>query len=516
MRILLADDDPGRGKRLSEACAAAGHILDRAIHGAAALEMALERVPALIICPIDLPIIDGARLSEILRGNPRTRDARFIFLVDDVLETPVGMAARDGVLEAPWTEAELADQIEHSRDGDRKREALPSHSQSEVAGSLEQLSLPDLLQLFLGSRRTGLLNVCPKTAGDSGTLSLDAGQVVSASVQTARGATLRGEKALFRLLSWNSGHFEFSSMPIAVEHPIERSTRALLLEGARQLDEWDRLREKLPPAAANLRLRISHSRLPEIVHPLWRQVLDAAATDSRLASIVDRCPAPDYQVLRAIQDLLARGALGVASLSPESRESGPGTLELLTQKQVRRIGDWMDSQRTRPGNLLKVLLLPSSPAALGCLMDALEAEGGLTRRRRRLGATDSPLGQVGMLGELPLGDELCLRLVGISADPLFAPLLEVASHGALGGLALLDPPPGEAAGALGPAISSLIRRSGRPIVPLCTGPLGSKPGDSGRLQSGIPELDETPLLALPQDSAGLRGTLQNAFARLVP
>ncbi|MFQ5696951.1 MAG: DUF4388 domain-containing protein [Myxococcota bacterium] len=514
MRILLADDDPGRGKRLSEACAAGGHIIDRAVHGAAALEMALERVPALIVCPIDLPIIDGARLAEILRGNPRTRDARFLFLVDDVLETPVGMDVRDGVLEPPWGDAELGDQLERMRDP--APDPLPSRAQSEVAGSLEQLSLPDLLQLFLGSRRTGLLAVSGASDAGAGSLALDAGQVVSASVRTAEGLSLTGEKALFRLLSWRTGHFEFSPTPVEVEQRIERSTRALLLEGARQLDEWDRLRPKLPPQAARLRLRISRSRLPDIVHPLWRQVLDTAASDAPLSSIVDRCPAPDYQVLRAIQDLMARGALAVVSPAPEVRDTTPAPAELLTPKQVRRIGDWMDSQRTRPGRELKVLVLPSSETALACLMDALEAEGGLARRRPARDPSGSTLAQVGTLAELPLGEELCLRLVGVSADPLFAPLLDVASHGALGGLAVLDGSPDESARTLGAAISSLIRGSGRPIVPLATTLQARRAAESGRLRSGIPELDATPLLALPADPAGRRGALQNAFARLVP
>ena len=70
MRILIADAEGLRAKELAEACMASGHSVERVAHGAAALELALERLPELVICPLDLPIIDGGRLAEILRSNP--------------------------------------------------------------------------------------------------------------------------------------------------------------------------------------------------------------------------------------------------------------------------------------------------------------------------------------------------------------------------------------------------------------------------------------------------------------
>ncbi len=102
MRLLIADHDRGRAKAISEACTGRGHLVEIAPHGASALELALERVPEAVICPIDLAVIDGVRLAEILRGNPRTRTVSFIFFVNDELDAPISMDSRDATVVAPW------------------------------------------------------------------------------------------------------------------------------------------------------------------------------------------------------------------------------------------------------------------------------------------------------------------------------------------------------------------------------------------------------------------------------
>ena len=112
MRLLVADHDRGRAKGVAEACTGRGHIVEVAAHGATALELSLERIPEAVICPIDLAVIDGVRLAEILRGNPRTRGTSFIFLVNDELDAPISMDSRDATVVAPWHEADVLDHVD--------------------------------------------------------------------------------------------------------------------------------------------------------------------------------------------------------------------------------------------------------------------------------------------------------------------------------------------------------------------------------------------------------------------
>jgi len=514
MRILLADDDSARGKALAEACAACGYLVDRAAHGAAALELALERVPSVVLCPVDLPIIDGTRLAEILRGNPRTRSASFVFLVEDELDAPVSMDVRDRVASAPWEEGEVLRQIE--RILEREARYPETRPESQVEGRLAQISLVDLLQLFHVNRRTGTLRVACDSSGShyaeqKGSIELDAGHIATADVGAPGGVRIVGEKALFRMMAWPDGRFEFAPGPVSPKHRIERTTRVLVLEGTRQLDEWERIRAELPPLDAQLRLRISRDKIPGVVHKLWREVLDAVAMDGSLRSVVDCCSSPDYQVLRAVHDLLRRGALSATrptQLPDEAPRERSG--DLLTRSQLQRIRDWMDTQRTRPGSLIKVPVLPGSRTALEALLDALSACSGFARRRS-LPLEASPLDSFGTLGELRVGNGLAFRFVAVSPEQGFAPLWAVVAHGALGSLVALDDADCEG---IAEAAAALSETSERPLAAVIVGRSGA--GEQ-RLRSGVEALDQAPALELGAGTPNERLELiRSVFARLVP
>jgi CheY-like chemotaxis protein len=293
MRVLIADHEVGRAKGLVEACLSRGHVVDRAGHGAAALEIALERVPEVIVCPIDLAVIDGSRLAEILRGNPRTRNTSFVFLVNDELDAPLALGSRDATVVSPWAEGDILDDIDAVEErGSRFGEVRPD---SEIEGKLAQISVVDLLQIFQMNHRSGTLRVIAPGNSGSAAVLLREGQVVDAVVPLPDGTTVNGDKALYRLLRWSEGRFEFIPGPAGSDAArITKGTRVLLLEGMRHKDEWDRVIAELPPLDSRLRV-VRPAEAANEIHPLTVEVLEAAAAYRRADAIVDHCSAPDYQ-----------------------------------------------------------------------------------------------------------------------------------------------------------------------------------------------------------------------------
>ena len=87
-RVLVADGDTTRAGKIEQACAQRG-FATRIVHqGAAALEAALAEVPDVVVCQLALPLIDGSRLAGILRANPRTRDAKLVYLGERPTDAP--------------------------------------------------------------------------------------------------------------------------------------------------------------------------------------------------------------------------------------------------------------------------------------------------------------------------------------------------------------------------------------------------------------------------------------------
>jgi len=107
---------------------------------------------------------------------------------------------------------------------------------SAMQGRLEEVPLPDLLQLLGTSRKTGLLEL---QAGDEkGEIHLSGGRVVGCRVE---GRDLPPRESFFHVLAWSEGAFALG--PPATVLPqagFEESTEALLLDGMRLLDEGRR------------------------------------------------------------------------------------------------------------------------------------------------------------------------------------------------------------------------------------------------------------------------------------
>ena len=99
-----------------------------------------------------------------------------------------------------------------------------------VTGSLNEMPLPELLQVLSHGGKTGRL-VLRFDAG-AGEVHLKAGRVVHAILDDQV-----AHEAFYRLLAKTGGEFAFESSFQPTEAQITDSTEALLLEGMRRLDE---------------------------------------------------------------------------------------------------------------------------------------------------------------------------------------------------------------------------------------------------------------------------------------
>jgi Domain of unknown function (DUF4388) len=110
---------------------------------------------------------------------------------------------------------------------------------SNLKGSLESISLMDVVQLLNVNRKSGRLQL--GSGRQSGVLHFHNGEVVNAEL-----GGLKGEMAAFEILEWVSGTFDFvpSSAPMAMV--IRRSVQDLLMDAARISDSRKRLRSIFP------------------------------------------------------------------------------------------------------------------------------------------------------------------------------------------------------------------------------------------------------------------------------
>jgi hypothetical protein len=178
-----------------------------------------------------------------------------------------------------------------------------------MSGSIEEIPLPDLIQLLSTSRKSGVLMVRSDAA--AGRLFLRKGQIYFANLEN--NARVGSRKAIMRMLSWTAGSFELEppdESPVAEE--LEDSTEALLMDGMRQLDEYRVQIDKLPSFSAAI-------TIPKPLEPKLRDlgpeeldVFQVAAEVDTLSAVFDRSPHTDLVIAEKLRALLEKGYLTAA------------------------------------------------------------------------------------------------------------------------------------------------------------------------------------------------------------
>jgi hypothetical protein len=193
----------------------------------------------------------------------------------------------------------------------RRHDEMPSGGRNAggaktMSGAIDEIPLPDLLQLFGSSKKSGVLVV--RSDEDIGKIYMRKGIVYFATINDLE--DVPPLKSVFRILTWTKGTFD-------LEPPDERTlpgeinagVQELLMEGLRQIDELNNIRHKLPDLATRL----------VVPHPLRPPMRDLASGDldilqlaynhGHLATILNKSPATDLDTANSVLKLIQAGYL---------------------------------------------------------------------------------------------------------------------------------------------------------------------------------------------------------------
>ncbi|MCG5054251.1 MAG: DUF4388 domain-containing protein [Myxococcales bacterium] len=175
-----------------------------------------------------------------------------------------------------------------------------------MSGSIEEIPLPDLIQLLSTSRKSGVL-VLRSDLG-TGRIYFRTGQIYFASIDESFDVSPR--KAMYRMLSWTAGFFELEAPDErTVLEEIQESTEALLMEGMRQMDELKVIGEKLPAPSSVIALpRPLEAKLRDL-KPDELDLFQLALAGGTLQSLFDRSRLPDLETAEALKQLIEKGYL---------------------------------------------------------------------------------------------------------------------------------------------------------------------------------------------------------------
>jgi CheY-like chemotaxis protein len=232
-RVLVVDDSPRLRERVTNALTDDGFLVTVVANGAEAYSECLEQAPDLIVASLELPVMDGWTLVNMLLGRPSLAEIPIMILSEDAGDMTRLRAYRLGVrdfVHKPFTDEELCIRVRRIAMQDR-----PVGQAVVLRGDTAQIGVPTLLSLLEFERKSGILVL------------LRGEQAVRLFVANGRIVKVEGpiddgdaRERVMLVLDWIDGNFEFVACEVVGADEIGMPTTSLLLEHARFSDESTR------------------------------------------------------------------------------------------------------------------------------------------------------------------------------------------------------------------------------------------------------------------------------------
>ncbi len=236
IKVLLVDDNPMILEMLRISVSQFSSV-STLTDGADAMLKAIDDKPDLIIADYTMEAMDGRQLVQKLKSRSATASIPVILMASKTDITEKLKVLQDTVedfIEKPFFLKEAAARIKKVVDKiSLEKMAREAPGESTLRGSLAQMNVMDLLQSLDMGHKTCALTL--NNNGDRCQMFFSDGQINHATY-----GELKGDDAVYKVLSWTGGNFEINFNGSSAEQTVTRSTQGLLLEGLRLLDESNR------------------------------------------------------------------------------------------------------------------------------------------------------------------------------------------------------------------------------------------------------------------------------------
>ena len=234
LRILVADPQTRILERLSTALGSAGFAVATATNGIEAIGACLSKTPDVALIERDMPVVDGLHVLQEMGRHGELASVPVMMMSSTATDLARLQAFQLGAADfipKPFTVLEV---ILRAR-----RWARVSQRDTErvvLRGTLADISLPTLLQMFEQEKRTGQLAITRDQL--VAWVDFSAGQIVRARSSEVDGSA---RDIVLKVLDWKYGYFELTAgQPTSGTVEIDTTVTHLLLEHARLRDEATR------------------------------------------------------------------------------------------------------------------------------------------------------------------------------------------------------------------------------------------------------------------------------------
>lgn len=172
-----------------------------------------------------------------------------------------------------------------------------------LSGIIDQLPLPDLLQLFGSSKKTGGLFITTP-GGTEGCIYLREGRVYGAVINGDYSVPV--EKSFYRMMCWTSGNFLLDTTAShEFENPISETVESMLMESMRIIDETHAIGSDVPAFEAVFKIEFPIEAKLRDLTPEQLDVFQIILGEPSMEAVLNHSPLEDdVETTKAVVHLI--------------------------------------------------------------------------------------------------------------------------------------------------------------------------------------------------------------------
>jgi hypothetical protein len=203
-----------------------------------------------------------------------------------------------------------------------------------LKGDLADVGLLSVLRMLSDDGASGRLSLTRES--DSGDVFMASGNMVHVSCGSET-----GREALFRLVTWSSGSFEFHPDVAPPERTISDDAQQIILEASTKVQEWGQIKEIVPSNDAVFRISPKAGSEAVTLDPGQWAVLAQVDGRRSVADIAKSSGQGEFEVARTIYSLHLAGAVDItseAASSPVVEIVDPKFFDTLSAEFCKTVG----------------------------------------------------------------------------------------------------------------------------------------------------------------------------------
>jgi len=302
-KILIVDSDTNYIVPLRNSLSKVGYEVVCWDDGQKALELAKSFQADMIISEVELPKVSGHVLFKELRSTPTCKSTPFIFLssqkrVDDRIKSmEMGV---DDYITKPFYVEEVVARVEALFKEVSKLNEGHGSSEKGFSGNLSEMNLVDLIQTLELGKKTAIVKLKHNVA--VGIVYVKDGEVIDASL-----ADLEPDLALLRMFTWTIGNFLVDFTPIERDKRVQTSNKDLVNIGLRRINEWNQIKEGLPPINSAV-MKTQINSYDELSNE-ERAMITNIHEKKFIYEIIEKSDLDDLKALEVMRSLYQKGYL---------------------------------------------------------------------------------------------------------------------------------------------------------------------------------------------------------------